>query len=544
MGMAKKTQGSLTPVVAVLGCVLAAALMPARSNARVTIDRCVPAALATDGFILERPTRPGHLRFAGLLYLEYANDPVVWESVLEDSSSQRYDLVSDQFVAHPNFSLGLWNRVLAFVQLPVNAVVAGDAAAARRYGVQHDAGGSVGAFKLGGRVHILGEEADVVGLAAQLALGLPVADWLGATSTFAGENTTTAHLQAIGEFRLGRARIDVNAGFRLRKAVNVSNLQIGNEFTFAVGGSYPLIRGETEIRALLEMFGSSLTSDFGAREETPFEALTGLKLFREAWTVGIAGDLGLTQGYGSPFYRVLGTIGWASGSTEIVDDDDADEDGIIDAIDRCVNDPEDRDGFADGDGCPDLDNDGDGIEDANDKCPANAEDKDGVRDADGCPDLDNDNDGMLDANDQCPNEAETQNGIDDDDGCPDLVRIDKNAAQIYTLKPIRFETNSTVIHPDSLEMLKQIAGVLNEHPEITALAIAGHTDSKGNPKKNLKLSAGRAGSVREFLVQNGVAAERLSSNGLGAEAPVADNATAEGRAKNRRVEFNIVGVQQ
>ena len=82
---------------------------------------------------------------------------------------------------------------------------------------------------------------------------------------------------------------------------------------------------------------------------------------------------------------------------------DKDGDGIPDNVDKCPNDPEDKDGFEDADGCPDLDNDKDGIPDAADKCPNDPEDKDGFEDADGCPDPDNDKDGIPDAADKCPN---------------------------------------------------------------------------------------------------------------------------------------------
>lgn len=65
------------------------------------------------------------------------------------------------------------------------------------------------------------------------------------------------------------------------------------------------------------------------------------------------------------------------------------------------------------------DHDGDGISDAEDRCPDEPEDRDGFQDADGCPEPDNDADGVLDVNDQCPNDPETKNGIQDEDGCPD-----------------------------------------------------------------------------------------------------------------------------
>jgi OOP family OmpA-OmpF porin len=100
---------------------------------------------------------------------------------------------------------------------------------------------------------------------------------------------------------------------------------------------------------------------------------------------------------------------------------DADNDGIRDDDDKCASIAEDRDGFADEDGCPDFDNDNDGIYDAQDQCPNEPEDKDGFADEDGCPDYDNDRDNVLDTADACPGEPETVNGYKDDDGCPDEV---------------------------------------------------------------------------------------------------------------------------
>lgn len=104
--------------------------------------------------------------------------------------------------------------------------------------------------------------------------------------------------------------------------------------------------------------------------------------------------------------------------------EDSDKDGIPDDLDKCPNEPEDKDGFEDSDGCPDLDNDGDGIPDDQDKCPNEAEDKDGFQDGDGCPDPDNDGDGIPDVKDKCPDKPETKNGFQDEDGCPDVLDSD------------------------------------------------------------------------------------------------------------------------
>jgi hypothetical protein len=100
---------------------------------------------------------------------------------------------------------------------------------------------------------------------------------------------------------------------------------------------------------------------------------------------------------------------------------DRDDDGVPDSRDECPTEPEDRDGHADDDGCPDDDNDGDGIPDRRDAAPNLAEDFDDFEDEDGRPDRDNDLDGIVDELDQCPNQPEDFDGVEDFDGCPDIV---------------------------------------------------------------------------------------------------------------------------
>jgi hypothetical protein len=98
---------------------------------------------------------------------------------------------------------------------------------------------------------------------------------------------------------------------------------------------------------------------------------------------------------------------------------DGDRDGVPDRRDQCPDAPEDRDGYQDDDGCPDLDNDGDGIPDHRDLAPDEPEDFDGWADLDGMPDPDNDGDGIPDRLDACPDEAEDFDGFRDQDGCPE-----------------------------------------------------------------------------------------------------------------------------
>jgi hypothetical protein len=112
-------------------------------------------------------------------------------------------------------------------------------------------------------------------------------------------------------------------------------------------------------------------------------------------------------------------IGFALSWTRSERSFDQDGDGVPDFRDRCLEVPEDRDGWADHDGCPEPDNDGDGIPDGEDGAPDEAEDFDGWADVDGIPDPDNDRDGVPDEKDGCPNRPEDRDGIEDEDGCPE-----------------------------------------------------------------------------------------------------------------------------
>jgi len=250
---------------------------------------------------------------------------------------------------------------------------------------------------------------------------------------------------------------------------------------------------------------------------------------------------------------------------------DSDGDGILDDVDECPKEPEDKDGFKDKDGCPDPDNDADGVLDGDDACPIVAEDIDNFEDKDGCPEDDNDQDGLADAIDQCPNEAEDKDGFEDDDGCPDkdndgdkvvdyptandkcpneFAETPDGCPQKYTLVVVtkdKIEIKQTIyfayrkadIKPVSFPLLDQVAQALQDNPNIK-VRIEGHTDSKGPDAFNLKLSQKRAESVRAYLIKKGVAADRMEPKGFGETVPIADNRTQEGRDQNRRVEFVIV----
>ena len=222
------------------------------------------------------------------------------------------------------------------------------------------------------------------------------------------------------------------------------------------------------------------------------------------------------------------------------DKNDRDGDGILDNVDKCPDDPEDFDQFQDEDGCPDPDNDQDGILDVDDLCPNDPEDKDGFEDEDGCPDLDNDKDHILDKDDKCPNEPETYNGFEDEDGCPDRGRVVVTDTSIEILDMVYFEYNKAIIKPVSYPILDAVAATLNGSPSIQLIEVQGHTDERGNDAYNLDLSDKRAASVKQYLVDKGVDAVRLESQGYGETQPVDQNHNEAAWAKNRRVAFLII----
>ncbi len=228
---------------------------------------------------------------------------------------------------------------------------------------------------------------------------------------------------------------------------------------------------------------------------------------------------------------------------------DKDGDGIKDADDRCP----DVAGTAELKGCPDKD--GDGVPDIDDKCPDSDKkykvdntgcpmdnDKDGVLNEDDlCPDVkgiaslkgcpDTDGDGVADNEDHCP----SVKGTIENKGCPEISKEDvKKITQIAS--KIYFETNSAKLKAVSTGQLNALVDILKKY-EAANLTIEGHSDNVGNDDYNLQLSQKRTETVKEYLMSRGILESRLKAVGFGETKPIADNKTAAGRSKNRRVEL-------
>ncbi len=210
---------------------------------------------------------------------------------------------------------------------------------------------------------------------------------------------------------------------------------------------------------------------------------------------------------------------------------DSDGDGVPDWRDQCPNTPVEALGGIDEKGCP-IDSDGDGVPDYLDQCPNTPAAALGHVDERGC-EADSDGDGVPDYKDMCPEMA----GPADNKGCPEeskeIISVFRKAMQ-----GIQFETGKAKIKRNSYGILDEIAQIFLDNPNYTA-EVQGHTDNVGKPQANLKLSDDRANAVRDYLISKGVAAERLTARGYGDTMPIESNATSKGRAKNRRVEFDL-----
>jgi len=421
----------------------------------------------------------------------------------------------------------------------------------------------------------------------------------GDEAAFLGDSGFTFRPELIADFTRGAITVAVNAGAIIRgetvvrapndpavngmAAMQRSLLDVGDELTWSAGAAYRFARW-AGIAAEVYGFVPLVQAAHGpldAPRDFTADVAGGFQIFPvKDITLDVGAGAGLVAAAARhDAFRVFVGVSWAPsesrGRTSALpggldsdgdgipdgadlcpneaedrdgfDDDDGcpdldnDADGIPDTRDRCPNEAEDKDGFQDDDGCPDLDNDGDGIPDVQDRCPDEPEDKDGFQDDDGCPDLDNDGDGIPDAIDKCPNEPETRNGVDDEDGCPDSGgAVVIAGGKIELPENLGFDTGRIEVSARSAALLERIAAKIRSNPQVKRIRIEGHTDDIGSAKKNQELSQARAEWVRGFLIRRGVEPERLQAVGYGDTRPLVDHRNAAARAKNRRVDFIIV----
>lgn len=126
----------------------------------------------------------------------------------------------------------------------------------------------------------------------------------------------------------------------------------------------------------------------------------------------------------------------------------------------------------------------------------------------------------------------------------EVIRVGEGIAVTFDQNSgVYFGTNEDFINADSKKSLDKLIQIFREYPK-TNVVIEGHTDSTGNANYNMDLSRRRAYAVTDYLIKNGVESKRLSTKWFGQEQPKYDNATPEGRKKNRRVELAIVASEE
>ena len=173
-----------------------------------------------------------------------------------------------------------------------------------------------------------------------------------------------------------------------------------------------------------------------------------------------------------------------------------------------------------------MDSDNDGVIDSEDRCPKTVVGS--QVDTQGCA-PDSDHDGVTDSQDRCFN-------------TPNRTPVDAHGCKlqaIIILKGVTFATASAELVGNSRQELNEVVATLLRNPELE-LEIAGYTDNRGEHDYNVYLSQQRADAVRDYLVTQGISSERLQTKGYGPNDPIADNASEDGRATNRRVVLHII----
>jgi len=214
---------------------------------------------------------------------------------------------------------------------------------------------------------------------------------------------------------------------------------------------------------------------------------------------------------------------------------DTDGDGVPDYLDKCPT----VKGLVSLNGCPDAD--GDGVADMDDKCPDTP--KGWKVDATGCP-LDQDKDGVADAIDKCPDyldKCPTVAGPKENNGCPVVEKTaEEKAAQEMKIDPVYFDYDKSNILNVEKAKIDKLVNLLKANSDYK-VNMTGNTDNKGTEEYNIGLSKRRIESVAKAITDSGVKKNRiLSKKSLGETKPAATNDTEEGRALNRRVEFEVI----
>lgn len=452
-----------------------------------------PAPIELIGMQIAAPLLPS--QYAAGITFSYVRNPVVWH--YPDGS---YDpVVSAQLMTDIGMAVGLVPRFDIGAVVPVALVQQGTSTSLSGLPSERlsRAGAGLGDIRVVPRLAVIDIDDVGVGLSLAAEVTLPTGD----SQRFRGEGTLTATprlILSVPVASIGEQEILLSAstGMHFRKATENGKVELGNEIELHSGLSVPL-PSEIPLTALAEISALAaakkpLSSQglFGA------EVIGGIRAYLEPILVTVGAAAGLSDGVGTPDYRIIATLSYCSPAEP--EPIGPTEGGGDEYIERCPEIEPGVETFIGLNGCPEP------------VKPIKApEAKD------------------LCAEENCPNEDEALTKY-----IP-KVKIDIKST-------ILFETARSTIKDKSKPILDEVAMQMLAHPEVKKMRIEGHTDSVGPAEDNLYLSQDRADSVRRYLIARGIEKERLFAIGFGETRPIASNSTARGRAKNRRVEFVIV----
>ncbi len=564
----------LTLPALALGCLCLG--LPETASAQTQtfyLDRAQVGGAPDDGMMVWRPVMHEHTRVYATAFLGGTLNPLRKDNITDDPPTKREieNPVSGQVMSYFAGGLQLLDRIAANLMLPVfwyQDTGADPAQYDIGTGGLNDASTALGDLRIDLRGRIFEDSSGTVRAGLGIAFFAPTGD----EEAWASDDGSPVYLYGAGEFDFGAFVLSGNIGPHWRPDRSVpgenSTLFISDEIRYAFGAYLPLRDGRVRL-------GGELWGTFGIGDGVPPGGAVGdsaagnTNNFSFEWMgmtrlafgddqrlyMNIAGGTRLSNGYGAPDIRLLTSVGYSWEFTDekptspdkkvaIVPDAedydvDSDKDGYPDDVDRCPTVKEDGLPPDKSDGCPaPPDRDKDGIFDADDRCPDDAEDKDGIQDDDGCPEVDVDNDSIPDVEDACPLEPGPRSEVPEKNGCPGLTKFEEDGS-ITLLEPIQFEYNRATIKPVSLPILDEVVILMKARPDIS-IGVYGHSDNKGGRDYNVRLSRARAAACMDYLVKQGIDQKRLQSEGYGPDKPVADNATEEGRAKNRRVDFKVI----
>ena len=535
------------------------------------LNRFEPSERGSEWFVSESLDLRGKLRPAIGIVADYGYKPYVL--VNRSNDEERSSVISSSFYLHPGASLVLWERLRLGLSFPIAVAQGGDSSiVGGRQFIAPD-GGGIGDPRLTADVRILGQHGDAFTLAGGLRLWIPIGD----ENAYIGDGKVRIGPRVAAAGEISSFVYAATLGVTYRDERPFASHTVGTDVNFSAAVGARLADKKLVIGP--ELWGSTVVSDGDAvfrGRNTPMALVIGGHYAAGDLRLGLGAGPGLSHAAGTAAFRALFSIEWMPAIEEAKPapieappgPSDRDRDGVLDQDDACPDQAGMKTSDPKTNGCPaPKDRDSDGVVDDSDACPDVAgekttdpltngcpadRDKDTVPDnVDACPDTpgvkaddpklngcpsDRDKDLVIDAEDACPDNPGPKDSDPKKNGCP-AVRIE--AGQVKILDQIKFKTGSAEILKESQSIIDAVAKALKEHTEIKHLRVEGHTDNKGLAAMNKDLSKRRAASVVAALVKAGVDKGRLTSQGFGPEKPLDSNATDQGRAANRRVEFHI-----